>query len=107
MVGINNNMRKNRLLHWGPQVPHHRRTTFYPIEAPKYCTTTYVAPAYTTQGAEYYTTQGVEYYTKAAVYFNTTYSASEYFTDVSKYYTIKGIWIEAPKALLCPELLHH
>jgi hypothetical protein len=63
MVGINNNMRKNRLLHWGLQVPHHRGSTFYPIEAPKYCTTTYVALAYTTQGAEYYTTQGAEYYT--------------------------------------------
>ena len=30
--------------------------TCHTTEAPKYCTTTYVSPAYTTMAAEYYTT---------------------------------------------------
>jgi hypothetical protein len=50
--------------------------TCHTTEAP--CTTTYVAPAYTTKAAECYTI---------------TYVTTTYYT-------------EAPKALLCPELLH-
>jgi hypothetical protein len=107
MVGINNNIRNNHLLHWRLQVPHHWGLTFYPTEAPKYYTTTYVAPAYTTKAAEYYTTKAAEYYTtkaaeyyttkaaeyytKAPVYFTTTHAAPEYCTDVPKNYTTKGI----------------
>jgi hypothetical protein len=66
MVGTNNNIRNNRLLHWALQVPHHPGSTCYPTEAPKYCATPYVAPAYTTKAPEYYTTKAPEYYTTKA-----------------------------------------
>jgi hypothetical protein len=39
MVGTNNSIRNNRLLHWALQVPHHPGSSCYPTEAPKYCAT--------------------------------------------------------------------
>ncbi len=94
-------------LHYTASLPNNNVNTYILTKGAEYYTTqgaeyytTQGAEYYTTQGAEYYTTQWAEYYTKAPVYFTTTYSAS-------KYYTTKGIRVEAPKAHLCPELLHH
>jgi hypothetical protein len=64
--------------------------TCHTTEAPKYCTTSYVDPAYTTKASEYYTTKAPAHYTEAPVFYNTTYAAPEYYTDVLKYYTTKA-----------------
>ncbi|EFX63273.1 hypothetical protein DAPPUDRAFT_268735 [Daphnia pulex] len=81
------------LLYEGLQVLRHegfRDLTCYTIEVLKYCTTPYVAPAYTTQAAEYYTTQAAEYYTTQAAEYYTTQAAEYYTTQAAEYYTTQA-----------------
>jgi hypothetical protein len=80
---------KNSAMYYS--VPSYYTEDCHTTEASKYCTTTYVAPAYTTKAAEYYTTKAAEYYTNILVFFTTTYAAPEYYTDAPKYYTTEVI----------------
>jgi hypothetical protein len=75
--------------------------TCYSNEVLKYCTTTYVAPAYTTQAPEYYTTQAPEYYTRQAPEYYTTQAPEYYTTQAPEYYTTtyaaQNNYIDDPK----------
>ncbi|EFX77422.1 hypothetical protein DAPPUDRAFT_247460 [Daphnia pulex] len=98
----------------------------YTIKAPEYYTTTCAAPmllrrsselhylhhaeCYTTKAAECYTTKAAKCYTTKAAECYTTKAAECYTTKAAECYTIPYVtttyYTEAPKALLCPELLH-